>query len=119
MVGASANYDMSVADYLESKSWDKRVKYEDQCKKINSDFIPFALDTFGGFHKSAIDHIKTLAERWGRSREMPRGMPRGMATQQIITRISVALRNCIASHLVSRGDDGFLLDWDRVIPPVL
>ena len=80
---------------------------------MNVDFTPFVLDSVGGFHDLAMDHIQKLAERLGRSREVSRGV----AAHQMKTRLSVALKRTQAESINK------LLDpqrdvWDLIPNPI-
>ena len=91
----------------------KVVKYLEKCNLINSTFTPFVMDSLGGFHKSAIKHVKILTDRWGRDREISRGV----AKYQILQRLSVALMSKQGSQWVSNMGSKFV-DFASVIPSI-
>ena len=39
----------------------KMTKYEEECNKIGVKFVPFVVETYGGFSRKAIDFINQVA----------------------------------------------------------
>ena len=64
-------------------------------------FLPFALDTLGGFHPGAVTQVKLLASSLARSK----GSDEGEATSQLFGRLSLILMRGNAMMLSSRHQD--------------
>ena len=78
----------------------------DACRREGLVFLPFALETLGGFHSGAVTQVKLLASALARSR----GSEEGEATSQLFGRLSLNLM---------RGNALMLSSWhqDEDIPP--
>jgi hypothetical protein len=54
---------------LDTRANQKIKKYKDKCQEVNVDFTPFVLDSVGGFHDLAMDHMLKGGVEAGRSVE--------------------------------------------------
>ena len=73
----------------------------DACRREGLVFLPFALETLGGFHSGAVTQVKLLASALARSR----GSEEGEATSQLFGRLSLNLMRGNALMLSSRHQD--------------
>ena len=73
----------------------------DACRREGFVFLPFALETLGGFHSGAVTQVKLLASALARSR----GSEEGEATSQLFGRLSLNLMRGNALMLSSRHQD--------------
>ena len=73
----------------------------DACRREGLVFLPFALETLGGFHSGAVTQVKLLASALARSR----GSEEGEATSQLFGRLSLNFMRGNALMLSSRHQD--------------
>ena len=73
----------------------------DACRLEGLVFLPFAMETLGGFHSGAVDQVKLLASALARSK----GSDEGEATSQLFGRLSLNLMRGNAVMLSSRYQD--------------
>ena len=76
----------------------KMAKYDDRCAAESICFIPFAVDTFGGWHGAALDAIVKLGQQLARHL----GKEEEEVTRQLRQRLSVLLTRDIMAMLGSR-----------------
>ncbi|MCP4268048.1 MAG: hypothetical protein GY777_21170, partial [Candidatus Brocadiaceae bacterium] len=82
---------------------DRKYKYADaRCHKNELDFLPLAVDTFGGFGVVASHAIDTLANQL----RLFRGKEAGPARQRAIQRLQVTLFRGIAYQILRRIPTG-------------
>ena len=73
----------------------------DACRREGLVFLPFAVETLGGFHSGAVTQVKLLASALARSR----GSEEGEETSQLFGRLSLNLMRGNALMLSSRHQD--------------
>ena len=73
----------------------------DACRREGLVFLPFALETLGGFHSGAVTQVKLLASALARTW----GSGEGEATSQLFGRLSLNLMRGNALMLSSRHQD--------------
>ena len=73
----------------------------DACRQEGLVFIPFAMETLGGFHSVALTQVKMLASALARSK----GSDENEAKNQLLGRLSLILMRGNAIMLASRSLD--------------
>ena len=97
VAGAAAEAGSSLA-----KACKRKVKdTAEACRREGITFLPFALETLGGFHSGAISQVKQLAAALARSK----GLEEGEVTGQLFGRLSLTLMRANALMLSSRRQD--------------
>ena len=71
------------------------------CRQEGIVFLPFAIETLGGFHPGAIAQVKQLAAALARCK----GLEEGEVTSQLFGRLSLTLMRSNATMLSSRHQD--------------
>ena len=71
------------------------------CRQEGIVFLPFAIETLGGFHPGAITQVKQLAAALARCK----GLEEGEVTSQLFGRLSLTLMRSNATMLSSRHQD--------------
>ena len=79
----------------------KKRETEDACRQEGLVFVPFALETLGGFHSGALAQVKLLGSALARSK----GLDENEVTSQFFGRISLCLMRGNAVILSSRSPD--------------
>ena len=82
---------------------------EEACRQEGLEFLPFAVETLGGFHAGAVVQVKQIAAALARSK----GSEESEATSQLFGKLSLTLQRCNAMMLASR-----LQDSDFVPPEI-
>ena len=82
---------------------------EEACRQEGLEFLPFAVETLGGFHAGAVVQVKQIAAALARSK----GSEESEATSQLFGKLSLTLQRCNAMMLASR-----LQDSDFVLPEI-
>ena len=80
---------------------------EEACRQEGLEFLPFAVETLGGFHAGAVVQVKQIAA--ARSK----GSEESEAISQLFGKLSLTLQRCNAMMLASR-----LQDSDFVLPEI-
>ena len=78
----------------------KSTLYKD-CANQGIDFVPFILDSYGGFDQAASSFIERLAPMWARCRDVKLSHAR----TQLFQRISFALKRGLAGQFAARLPD--------------
>ena len=68
---------------LNSVAQTKRTKYTDRCNAVNIDFVPFIVDSIGGFHPDAVEVVKKLGNAWSANKNCTPAVGRSRVAQQI------------------------------------
>jgi len=68
---------------LNSVAQTKRTKYTDRCNAVNIDFVPFIVDSIGGFHPDAVEVVKKLGNVWSANKNCTPAVGRSRVAQQI------------------------------------
>ena len=71
------------------------------CRQEGIVFLPFAIETLGGFHPGAIAQVKQLAAALARCK----GLEEGEVTSQLFGRLSLTLMRANALMLSTRRQD--------------
>ena len=79
----------------------KKRDTEDACRQEGLVFLPFALETLGGFHSGALAQVKLLGSALARSK----GLDENEVTSQFFGRLSLCLMRGNAIMLSSRSPD--------------
>ena len=79
----------------------KKRETEDACRQEGLVFLPFALETLGGFHSGALAQVKLLGSALARSK----GLDENEVTSQFFGRLSHCLMRGNAVMLSSRSPD--------------
>ena len=79
----------------------KKRETEDACRQEGLVFLPFALETLGGFHSGALAQVKLLGSALARSK----GLDENEVTSQFFGRLSLCLMRGNAIMLSSRSPD--------------
>ena len=82
---------------------------EEACRQEGLEFLPFAVETLGGFHAGAVVQVKQIAAALARSK----GSEESEAISQLFGKLSLTLQRCNAMMLASR-----LQDSDFVLPEI-
>ena len=75
---------------------------EEACRLEGLEFLPFAVETLGGFHAGAVVQVKQIAAALARSK----GSQESEAISQLFGKLSLTLQRCNAMMLSSRQQDG-------------
>jgi hypothetical protein len=70
-----------------SKQW-KLDRYLDRCRAVGIDFVPLAVETFGGWDTSAVDSLKPIARNVGRRSDVNHST----TTRHLFQRLNVTLQ---------------------------
>ena len=97
VAGAAAEAGASLAKACQRKLRDTA----DACRREGLVFLPFAIETLGGFHSGAVTQVKLLASALARCK----GSDEGEATSQLFGRLSLILMRGNAMMLSSRHRD--------------
>jgi hypothetical protein len=81
---------------------EKFRKHEDACREAGYEFIPFAVDTFGGLAPEALKLLKLIASNL----EIIKNCSRNVALNIVFRRISFAIHLGVARQLVDRMESG-------------
>ena len=86
---------------------------EEACRQEGLVFIPFAVETLGGLHASAVAQVKQIAAALARSK----GLEESEATSQLFGKVSLTLMRCNAIMLSARQQDSDFVppDIDGII----
>jgi hypothetical protein len=87
-----------IEEAMDKAAENKHKKYSERCLEVNYNFKAFVMNTVGGFHKEALDLIKSLANKWGPTR----GQDIKVAERQIKQRLSFALKKAQAYQFMIR-----------------
>ena len=97
VVGAAAKAGASLEKACQRKVRDTA----EACRQEGIVFLPFAIETLGGFHPGAIAQVKQLAAALARCK----GLEEGEVTSQLFGRLSLTLMRSNATMLSSRHQD--------------
>jgi hypothetical protein len=95
LVSRAAEIDGAAANVRETS---KDVKNAEACDEAGVDFIPLAVETFGGWAPQARAAIKKIAGYWGARK----GRPREKAVNEVHQTLSVTLQRGNAAMMVAR-----------------
>ena len=84
------------------KAYQRKVKdTAEACRLEGIVFLPFAVETLGGFHSGAVAQVRQLAAALARCK----GVEEGEVTSQIFGRLSLALMRANGAMISSRCQD--------------
>ena len=108
---AASNVESAAAEA--GASLDKAVQRklrdtEEACRQEGLVFIPFAVETLGGLHASAVAQVKQIAAALARSK----GLEESEATSQLFGKVSLTLMRCNAMMLSGPQQDSDFVSPD-------
>ena len=107
---AASNVEGAVEPGASLKAVQRKLRdTEEACRQEGLEFLPFAVETLGGFHAGAVVQVKQIAAALARSK----GSEESEATSQLFGKLSLTLQRCNATMLASR-----LQDSDFVPPEI-